>query len=721
VAAHSISLDAKRKRRRCLRLALALFALGAGVAGFFSVWQGRRNAALASRSFDELAARTVEQVQRRLHAYEYGLRGARGAMVSAGVDQIDRRRFRDYSDTRDIEKEFPGARGMGLIRRVPASDELRFLSAARLDDKPDFTIRSLSAHTGDRYVIQYIEPLERNLQSVGLDIASESNRRAAAEGAMQTGMARLTAPITLVQATGKPLHSFLFLLPVYAPGARHSTAEERAAATVGWSFAPLLMDDVLADFKLGNDFSLALRDLTAPETEVFFATPGHERPAASELRRRIPIPIYGRVWEAELKATPAFVARLNLFSPNAVAGAGLAIAALLSILSFSYARSRQSDSQVRAEEARRGAIVASTSDAIIGETLEGIVTDWNHGAELLFGYSVTAALGQPAASLILPTDRAVEDAEIRAAIGRRETLPAFDTTRLRADGELIDVSVTAAPIQGPGGRLLGFSKTIRSIGAAKQAAREIAELNATLERQVLERTALLNASQRDLRNILDAVPSLVSYWDKDLRNRFANRAYQEWLGWDPLQMPGKQLRELADGAFTSALPRFEAALRGEAMIFETTVQTPEGTVRHGVAHYLPDLVDGEVQGFYAIVYDVTAQTQARTELAAAVRESEALLRTVQLTKNRIAVAADGAGIGIWELDVVANVLTWDDWMYRLYGQPTSGSEQPYALWSNNLHPDDRERSERELQTALNGGQAFDTEFRIFRPDGELRH
>ena len=828
-------LDPKAKRWRCICSALVLFAFGIVVTGLLTAWQARRNSALADKTFNALAARTVEQLQRRLHTYEYGLRGARGAVVSAGIEHIDRARFRDYSASRDIDQEFPGARGMGLVRRVPVSDEPRFLSAARQDGKPDFAIRSLSAHAGDRYVIQYIEPIERNLPAVGLDIASEPNRRTAAESAMRTGSATLTAPITLMQAAGKPLRSFLLLLPVYAPGARHSTVEEREAATVGWSFAPLLMDEVLADFELGDDFSLTLRDDAGPETEVFFATPGYAGAAASGLRRCLPIPIYGRVWLAELTARPAFVARLNLLSPNAVGAAGLAIAALLSILSFSYAQSRQGEAQVLAEQARRAAIVDSSGDAIIGETLEGIVTDWNHGAELLFGYPALAALGQPAASLILPADRAEEDAEIRAAIARLETVLPFDTTRLRADGALVDVSVTAAPIQGPDGQRVGFSKTIRSIGAAKQAAREIAELNATLEQQVLDRTALLNASQRDLRNILDAVPSLVSYWDREFRNRFANRAYQEWLGWDPAQMPGKHLRELAQAGFENALPRFEAALRGEPTIFETTLPTLEGTVRHAVAHYLPDVVNGEVQGFYVIVYDVTAQTEARTELAAALRDNEALLGTVhehavvsvtdctgriidvnerfcaisgytrsellgqdhrlinsgvhepafwaevwrtiaagkpwrgevcnrhkdgslywvdsmlapftgadgkiekyisiriditeakqneqklQLTKDRIAMATDGAGIGIWEWDVVANVLTWDDWMYRLYGQPANGSEQPYTLWSSNLHPNDRERSERELQTALSGERAFDTEFRIFRPDGELRH
>jgi len=145
-------------------------------------------------------------------------------------------------------------------------------------------------------------------------------------------------------------------------------------------------------------------------------------------------------------------------------------------------------------------------------------------------------------------------------------------------------SVTAAPIVGADGRRLGLSKTIRDISVAKRAELEIKELNANLAQQVRDRTALLDAAERDLRNILDAVPSLVSYWDKDLRNRFANRAYQTWFGWDPATLPGKHLREVVGEAFATTLPRFEAALRGESVIFETTLSNPDGGRRHCLAH-----------------------------------------------------------------------------------------------------------------------------------------
>lgn len=818
-----------------LRLAAWVFCLGIAFSGLLLRWQSQRNEAIAQQAFADVAARTTDQLRRRLSTYEYGLRGARGAAISAGIDQINRQRFRDYSKSRDIDREFPGARGMGLIRRVQEADVPRFIELARRDGAPDFSIRMLTPHQGEHYVIQYIEPIERNRAAIGLDIASESRRLAAAKSSMRSGTATLTAPITLVQATGKQRRSLLLLLPIYAPGAALSPPEVRADFVVGWSYAPLIMDEVLADFELGDRFSLALNDTEQPEGETFFKTPGPVQPPALGLSRRVPFPIYGRTWRLELKATPSFVTGLNLLSPRTVGGLGVVIATLLGVLTFSYAQSRQRQAQVRAEQTRRAAIVDSSNDAIIGETLDGIITDWNHGAELLFGYRHDEAVGKTAASLILTPDRANEDAELCNAIRRGASVPTFDSTRRRADGSTVEVSVTVAAIEASNGRRIGLSKTIRDISAAKRAAREIAALNANLERQVLERTALLGAAQRDLRNILDAVPSLVSYWDRDFRNRFANRAYREWLGWDPAEMPGKLLQEIAGEGYEGAAPRMQAALRGEPVVFETTVPTREGGVRDAVAHYLPDVVGDEVQGFYVIVYDVTAQTKAKAELATALRDNEALLRTInehaivsvtdrtgrivevnerfcaisgytraelldqdhrllnsrthdpdfwpqvwqtiasgqpwrgeicnrrkdgslywvdsilapfkgadgqiekyisirfditqaklneknlQQTKDRIAMAADGAGIGIWEWDIRENVLTWDDWMYRLYGQPATVNQQPYTLWSSSLHADDRERAERELNAAISGERPFDTEFRIFRADGQLRH
>ncbi|MEI8635044.1 CHASE domain-containing protein, partial [Vibrio sp. PP-XX7] len=85
---------------------------------------------------------TLSRFVRRF-MYQYGLRGARGAVMTAGENGITRDLFNRYSKTRDIDiDEFPGARGFGFIRRVPVDAEMHFVHQARADDWPDFTIRA---------------------------------------------------------------------------------------------------------------------------------------------------------------------------------------------------------------------------------------------------------------------------------------------------------------------------------------------------------------------------------------------------------------------------------------------------------------------------------------------------------------------------------------------------------------------------------------------------
>lgn len=91
------------------------------------------------------------------------------------------------------------------------------------------------------------------------------------------------------------------------------------------------------------------------------------------------------------------------------------------------------------------------------------------------------------------------------------------------------------------------------------------------------------------------------------------------------------------------------------------------------------------------------------------------------TNKRFALAVDSAGIGVWEYDIVAGSLLWDERMYRLYGVEQGEFEGAYAAWNSRLHPDDRARAETELNAAIDGGRDFDTTFRIVRRDGEVRH
>ncbi|HTU63137.1 MAG TPA: CHASE domain-containing protein, partial [Polyangiales bacterium] len=216
-----------------------MFAIGLLVTGALAVLRASANQRYARAQFEREAERVVAAVSQRVRLYEYGLRGTRGAIVAAG-DQLSRRSFATYARSRDIEREFPGARGFGFVRRVQEHEIESFLDKARQDDAPKFALRVLSAREGERYVIQYVEPIEPNLQAIGLDIASEPLRRAAADTSAESGQAALTGPITLVQAEHKPRSSFLFLLPIYLDQAPRDTFEQRRAAVYGWAYAPLI-------------------------------------------------------------------------------------------------------------------------------------------------------------------------------------------------------------------------------------------------------------------------------------------------------------------------------------------------------------------------------------------------------------------------------------------------------------------------------------------------
>lgn len=218
---------------------------------------------------NNLADKTESLIEQRFQHFQYGLRGARGSIVTAGVNNITRKKFEAYSGTRDVSSEFPGALGFGFIRRVPLEEESRFLSRARADGAPDFTIRALTPHDNDRFVIQYIYPAAKNSQAVGLDIGSEANRRSAALGAAREDKPYLTAPITLVQANKKPRMGALVLLPIYSAEKTLETAEEREAAVIGWSYAPLVIDEVLAHIEtLTDQASVTLTNLK--ESEPFY-------------------------------------------------------------------------------------------------------------------------------------------------------------------------------------------------------------------------------------------------------------------------------------------------------------------------------------------------------------------------------------------------------------------------------------------------------------------
>jgi PAS domain S-box-containing protein len=153
------------------------------------------------------------------------------------------------------------------------------------------------------------------------------------------------------------------------------------------------------------------------------------------------------------------------------------------------------------------AIVDSCEDAIVSKTLEGVITTWNAGAERLFGYTVSEAIGQHI-SLIIPADRRDEEVHIIEQIKRGERIEHFDTVRVRKDKNSVDISLTISPVRDSSGKIVGASKIARDITKRKRDERALYEseeryrtLADALNTQIQFRTQELERRNLELRDL----------------------------------------------------------------------------------------------------------------------------------------------------------------------------------------------------------------------------
>ena len=158
------------------------------------------------------------------------------------------------------------------------------------------------------------------------------------------------------------------------------------------------------------------------------------------------------------------------------------------------------------EESNRllAAIVNYSEDAIVSKNLNGIITSWNGGAERLFGYSSSEAIGR-SITIIIPPDRLEEEPQILASIAKGESVDHFETIRMRKDGTPLDISLTISPVRDAAGNIVGASKVARDITAQKRSQEALREseaklrrLSARLESDVHARTAELQIKNEEV-------------------------------------------------------------------------------------------------------------------------------------------------------------------------------------------------------------------------------
>jgi PAS domain S-box-containing protein len=354
-----------------------------------------------------------------------------------------------------------------------------------------------------------------------------------------------------------------------------------------------------------------------------------------------------------------------------------------------FVRDITEQKRVETVRAHFAAIVEASADAILGKTLDGIITSWNPGAEGLFGYAAHEVIGK-SMLLLIPPERAAEEADVLGQIARGVRIIHFDTVRVRKDGSQIDISCTISPIRDSAGNIVGASTIARDITERKRAE------EAVRHTEELYRRAITAAN---------AVPYLSDYETGSFV--FIGEGIQRLTGYPASEMTPQLWESLAQ----------ETIMRGEAAGLskaEAIHRTRSGQIKHWqsdcvittrdgqkrwVADSSVEIQDqhGQATGSIGILMDITE----RKRVEEALRESEHLLRLVidlvphfifakdaqgrHLFANRACAEANGLTpeqmVGRTDLDLVgdraqAEAFMRDDREVIATGRPKSITEEP---------------------------------------------
>jgi PAS domain S-box-containing protein len=255
----------------------------------------------------------------------------------------------------------------------------------------------------------------------------------------------------------------------------------------------------------------------------------------------------------------------------------------------------------------------------------------------------------------------------------------------------------------------------------KRVLAEFENKTGALQREIAERAKELESANASLRvatkvNALLALcaqhmPSGVIITDAKGLILWANQSWESLSGWSEPDSARQPVDELLGRVWNGFAPSEGRRIveQGEAGTLETRASRPDGSVRWLTIAFQPVRnAAQQVVNFIVIVDDVTAQ-----------READLRLKTAN---DRLQLALRSSGNGIWETRMDSGQLDWDDRMHEIYGVSRADFHGTLEDWYRLIHPEDLEALQAHRQQVLEGtAQNFDIDFRIIRPNGEIRH
>jgi two-component system sensor histidine kinase/response regulator len=267
------------------------------------------------------------------------------------------------------------------------------------------------------------------------------------------------------------------------------------------------------------------------------------------------------------------------------------------------------------------AIVNSSDDGIISESLNGILTSWNPGAEAIFGYSAEEMIGH-SMNVLLPDDQQDQEDLILEKIKCGEPLVHFETQRLRKNGARICISATISPIYDNNGNVIGASKIVRDITQRKQHEEELRKLSLSVEQS----------------------SNSIVITDLNAEIEYVNSHFTQVTGYGKEEVFGKNPSILKSGHTPPAVyaDLWDTLKQGKTWNGEFINRRKDGSVFYESAQINP-LRDntGAITHYVAIKEDITEKKRIEEELENYRQHLEKLvqIRTTELEKAKLEAEA----------------------------------------------------------------------------------
>ena len=637
--------------------------------------------------------RLLQSIANQLKANEQVLRGVVGLFDARHDVQL--REFRDYVAALNLQELHPGILGVGFSKMIEPQELDNHIKSMRAAGHPSYSVFP----NGQRDIytsIIYLEPFNwRNQRAFGYDMYSEPLRRKAMARARDTHSAALSAKVVLVQETNQDVQAGVLLyVPVY-----ENTDDQTNNQLLGWAYSPLRMKDLMTTLlardhpNFADRIAIAIYDgpLQTSETLLFETT--HSNVAGFKgLQLTRPFEFAGQTWTISAHSLPGFVekgpSRENIFL-----AAGLTFSVLLTILARVLVNGHQRTLKTASKLRQFKAIVDSTHDAIISKTLDGTITSWNHGAELIFGYKADEVIGL-SINLLVPPELENEESKILARISKGEKVRYIETIRRRKDGQLIDISATLAPTFDDKGKVIGSSIIARDITERKR------------------QDALLKESEERL--TLATMHNGVGIWDWNLQT-------QELI-WDDSMFALYHLRR---EDFSGAVDAWKKSLHPDDLEYANqALQSALANEKPLDTEFRVIWPNGEIHYIKAMAKVFRDQTGQPIRILGTnidITQRKKAEDTIRTSEEQLRMVLEGAELGYWDWNMVTGQVDRNERWAKILGYNYEEIKHNTQQWADFVHPDDREKAWQSIYDVTCGrSETHKLEYRMLHKEGGFR-